>query len=310
MTLLQTANDISLRIENEISTHSSVLKKYPLEKYIILLEKYPEVSEYNYISPEIIRYTNRILSEYDQNLLVSYHKLLLVALIKKNIEILPNKKLPDSIKHLYLNDFKRIISDIETLNDESDYTYSQDVFLKKLALCSYRLIPVGARKINCSKLPIKKFIFNKGPKQLISVLLIVFFELKGISPLYIGHLDTNDLDLISELNEQGLRGAYLRIVDLLKLNPKIKGYFGTSWLLDPKLDQINTRHQYNRKIVIKNGGKLFYKGPSASARKNSLKKSRTRRMLYEQGKYVPTDYVIVWSRKKIIEWADKTTIHK
>jgi len=249
-----------------------------------------------------------ILEDYGQNVMALYHKLLLINLIKSAITRLPGMNLPGDIQDLYLKNFNRIISDLSQSEPIENYLYSNDKFFKKLAICNFRLIPVGARKINQSKLPIKKFMFKKGARQFIDIMWFVLFELRGIVPLYIGHIDSNDANLKSELNKEGLHRAYIRIVELLKINKHIKGYFGTSWLLDPQLDQINYRHRYNREFCIRNGAKLYYQGPSREARKNSLKTSATRRRLFEEGKYIPTDYVVIWSRKRLIKWAEEKAL--
>ncbi len=226
-------------------------------------------------------------------------------LIIQSVGRLENENLPRSVRDLYFQNFNRILEDLSKSKITGEYLYPNDRFQKNLAICNLRLIPVGARKVNLSALPVKNFIFKRGFRQFLEVIFHAGIELRGIKPLYIGHLDTNDPDLLAELNLEGLKKSYIRIADMLKIHKDVKGYFGTSWLLDPQLDRINLRHRDNRELVTKNGGKLYYKGPSKSALKNSLSKSSTRRKLYEEGKYIPADYVIVWPRQKLIRWAEK-----
>ena len=93
--------------------------------------------------------------------------------------------------------------------------------------------------------------------------------------------------------------------ELLKQDKRIKGVFGVSWFYDPQLTEISPRLVYLRKLFTDNGGRVFYIGPNEQATKDALTRSQTRRDLYEQGKYVPTHYIIIWSRKDVLAWADK-----
>jgi hypothetical protein len=93
--------------------------------------------------------------------------------------------------------------------------------------------------------------------------------------------------------------------ELLKINQEVKGYFATSWFYDPELEKISPRLTYLRDVITENGGKLFVKGSSPRTIRDATFKSPTRRKLYEEGKYLPTDYLIVWPRKQLIEWADR-----
>jgi len=302
---LSKAHNISKKLKNELSRNKGILEKFPLQRYVDYLETYPRILDYNCTSPEVKNYCADIVDSSDLETLEIYHRLLICDLIVKSTVRLERENLPQDVKTLYIKNFNRILEDLAKDKSRGEYLHPKDKFMKNLAISNLRLIPMGARKINLSVLPVKNFMFRKGLRQLLAVIFYVGTELKGIKPLYIGHLDTNDPELVTELNSEGLKKTYLRIVDMLKVHKDVKGYFGTSWLLDPQLDRINQRHKYARSLVTQNGGKLYYKGPSEVALKNALATSKTRRRLYEEGKYVPTDYVIVWSRQKLIRWAEK-----
>ena len=43
---------------------------------------------------------------------------------------------------------------------------------------------------------------------------------------------------------------------------------------------------------------------------NATAKSSTRKRLYEEGKYKPTGYMVIWLREELINWSDKHTKKK
>ena len=79
---------------------------------------------------------------------------------------------------------------------------------------------------------------------------------------------------------------------------------GLSWFYDPYLKEISPSLNYLREIVIDNGGSLYYVGPNESAIRNATLLSMKRKELYEEGKYMPTNYLYIWPKKKLIQWAE------
>lgn len=295
-------------IEEIKSFNSDLLSKFPLERYIEYLENYPTISSYKYVSTEIEKFSKDLLTIGNNNILESYHKLILIILIIKAKDKIDSMKLPEDIKNLYSINFNRIINNIErNVFAPGFYMYPQDKFFKELGVCSLKIIPAGAQKINISSLPIS-FLFKGGIIQFLKGILFIFFKLGGFKPIYDMHTDSHDPNLLAEWNYKGWVRFYIRIAELLKINRHIKGIYGIGWPFDPKLEKISPRHIYLREIVTKNGGKLFYIGPSENAIKSATFKSPTRRKLYREGKYLPTDYMVVWPRKKLIEWANKQNI--
>jgi hypothetical protein len=99
--------------------------------------------------------------------------------------------------------------------------------------------------------------------------------------------------------------VYLRIAELMKLNTRIKGFYRRSWFLDPKLEDISPRLGYLIKVPLQNGAKLFAAGSTKEDLKYALAVSRTRRRLYEEGKYLPTGHAYIWPRKEFLLFAAK-----
>ena len=84
------------------------------------------------------------------------------------------------------------------------------------------------------------------------------------------------------------------------------GVVGYSWFYDPKLETISPQLAYLRRRPA-DGGAFFLRGHTSEFDiKNATAKSQTRRRLYEAGQYTPVGYKMVWLRRDILSWADRT----
>ena len=231
--------------------------------------------------------------------------MLVATLISTYGNTLKNKKLPDEVKQYYFKYFDRIVGQIENETDFSGYyLYPNYHFCMNISMCSLRMFPIGGRKYHLSRFPLRKFL-NKGGRQLISVMLFLIFETRGKEPFLRVHYDTHDPSFMDGFTLEGLIYSNRILADVMKMDPQIKGKIGTSWINDPQIERISPRLAYLRYFIIANGAKLFYLGSSDKAAKDATKKSSTRRRLYSEGKYAPSDYLEAWSRKSMIKWANK-----
>jgi hypothetical protein len=295
-------------IELNLSGNGSVLENFPVENYISLIDRYPEIFDYKDVSPEAKDYCNQILERTDRNVLQLYHKLVILRFIKKSLQKLEHENLPQEVINLYHRHYKKIVADTFACSDDF-YELSNDKFCKDFAISRMKMIPAGAVLIERARLP-KKFLFRSGIKQFVEGAFFIASELKGLGPLYQSHLDTREGSIsLAEFNPGGWIRSYLRIADILRANPEIKGNFGITWFNDPKMKEISPKLSYIREISVTNGGKIFYYGSSKAVIRDALSKSATRRRLYQEGSYVPRSFIRIWSRSKLIGWADRLKNH-
>jgi len=280
--------------------HKDLLNEYPPEQYMNLLHKRPETASYTYTPPELIHFYHNILRKSDRRVLQLYHKLIIVSLIDKNSIKLHHINMPSSIKELYVKSFGRIVREIE-INPDEFYEYPKDKFVKDLNICALKLKPVGPCVIERSELP-TSFLFKKRLSQFIRGLFFIAFQVGGFKPFYQIHTYRSGL---AEFNEPEWDRAYLRIADLLKIEARVKGVFGSSWFVDPRLQLISPRLAYLRERFEQNGGEIFYIDSTVEDVRNATLKSPTRRRLYEGGKYIPRKYMRIWPRKQLISWAER-----
>ena len=132
--------------------------------------------------------------------------------------------------------------------------------------------------------------------------LSLLIKLWGNKPFYSHHTHLSELE---EFNPVDFTRCNLRLADMLKLNPEIKGVHCGSWLYDPALETVSPHLSYMRALQQDNSALVFYAGISIEG--GALAKSKTRRSLYEQGKYIPKSYHIIWPRQRLIDWADNAS---
>ncbi|MFX0200435.1 MAG: hypothetical protein ACFFCW_30320 [Candidatus Hodarchaeota archaeon] len=291
----------TLKIRHDIERrHKDLLNEYPPEQYMNLLHNRPEMASYTYTPPELRRFCHNIIRQSDQRVLQWYHKLIIVSFIDKNRTTLHHINMPGSIKELYVKSFERIVREIE-INPDEFYEYPQDKFVKDLNICALKLIPMGPCVIELSEIP-ASFLLKKGLSQFIKGVLFVSFQLGGFKPFYQIHTYRSGL---AEFNEHEWDRAYLRIADLLKIEGRVKGAFGSSWFVDPRIKLISPRLAYLKERFEQNGGEIFYLESTMEDVRNATLKSPTRRRLYKEGKYIPRKYMRIWPRKQLISWAER-----
>ena len=90
---------------------------------------------------------------------------------------------------------------------------------------------------------------------------------------------------------------------MLALNPDVGGVTGVGWIYDPKVSEISPRLGYVQQTQAWHGAFLANMGTSSHHVANAVFKSPTRRKLCDEGKYIPTCYLIAWPRRALIKWS-------
>ena len=201
----------------------------------------------------------------------------------------------DSIVTEYHKNFSRFLATCES--DEGWHEEANEIYWKDLAMAQRLLFPAGAQVVASNS----GFNFRQGLNFNVKTLQYLWLNVRqgGCKGYYQIHTHTPNL---IDFNPQGWARCYLRIAQMLKLNPHIKGFFGTSWFYDPKLKHISPRLQYLQQVPLQHGASSFYIGEDKSG--NAIHSSTTRRNLYYQGKYTPQSYLLIWPRAAILKWAE------
>jgi hypothetical protein len=294
----------NIQLQNELaSIDKDIISRFPLSDYLNILKPNRGFGRLLYFhrTRKLRRAYEQIESQYGTHALAIYLKLALCSFISDSLERMSREKLPDEIKDLYHEWFEWVLEDFLQKPDDY-YNPGCKSFALDVMICSLRSIPVGGAWIVEIRSIGRRPFFAGGVKQLFSYLYFIIFKAHGFSPYVTTHTAERTLHLF---NEHEMNLVYLRIVELMKLNPKIKGFYRRSWFLDPNLEDISPKLGYLRKVPLQNGAKLFAAGSTKQDIKYALAVSRTRRRLYEEGKYLPTGYSYVWPRKEFLLFGAK-----
>lgn len=207
-------------------------------------------------------------------------------------------KLPASVENLYPGELQRILSRIRRVEacDLGDDTY-----LKDLAILDHRLIPVGAEFASpASGIP-RRLLFSNGIGQFLRGCRLLA-TVGGARPFFELHAHVLSL---SEFHPTGWERTYVRLAELLALNPDVRGWMSSSWFLDPALRDISPRLTYLREVPTRHGATLLFVGPDHDGSSGALARSGTRRRLFDEGRYVPAIYMRVWPRASMLRWLAK-----
>lgn len=286
------------------SCDARIFESWPCDRYVALLDDYPAAASLGYRNSGVRRACREIHGMAGDAGLEAYHQALLLTLILRSVTLLPQRDLPDVIRCRFVDNFARIVRNLEQQSPPSGgYLYSSSSFCKDLAICTLRLIPVGFAKVHVYRLPRRMFLAN-GLRGRLEAFRFAFLEEGGLGPYYDTHMHSEDPQALGEFGPTGWIDCFLRVGELLRRNPSVKGLIGTTWLYDPALEKISPHLAPIRTVQTDHGARLFSLGPcDAHGIGDATMKSASRRRLYDQGEYTPMAYLIVWPRKALIEWA-------
>jgi hypothetical protein len=162
------------------------------------------------------------------------------------------------------------------------------------------LIPVGGAWVLEKGKIGRRFFLTGDLRQFIKGLNFFFAKMRGFKPYYAIHLVDRFID---KFNASERTKCFLKISELLDMNPDIKGIYGRSWFYDPAVAKISPKLAYVRESMLENGAEDFRIGVTQFDIDNALSKSSLREKLYSQGNYIPTGYYIIWPGKEVIKWA-------
>lgn len=178
-------------------------------------------------------------------------------------------------------------------DDQDEYWYPNDLFLKDYRFSTAITVPCGAQVIDLSD--------GIGPKTALKLArqdLHLLTRALG-KPWFQIHTESRYLE---EFNETGWIALYHTAVDLLVINPEIAGIVGTSWFYDPALREVSPRLFYLQDYPLKNGAYLVEQGTTDFDIESATLTSSTRRKMFLEGTYVPRCHTLIWPREAMINW--------
>lgn len=206
--------------------------------------------------------------------------------------------IPSSIGHLYDRELERIKKLIDT-GDQASLRFDLDVRQKDIAILTFRFIPVGAEFAEPWSAIWKRQVLTARANQFFKATNYFLLKRNGFYPYFQLHMHQQSNE---DFNQAGWTKTYMRLAELLECNPGHRGWFSSSWLVDPALEKISPHLSYLRTVPESNGGAIFYMEDDPEGKTGALLTSRTRRRMFESGRYHPRIYLRVWPRSAAIAW--------
>ncbi len=233
-----------------------------------------------------------------------YNQYLVVSLLEDFDPAAGHCLLPDSVAALYPRELKRIMSQLDTCESRF-FRFECDAFVKDLSILKHRLIPVGAEYADPYSGVPRSLLFKGGARQLYKGIRACLVQAGGFWPFLELHAHILALE---DFNPAGWRKTYVRLAELLELNPRFRGVTSSSWFLDPALEGISPHLSYLRREPEAQGATILFSSIDREGKSGALAKSSSRRRLFNEGRYIPTVYTRVWPRSELIAWKSQNAV--
>jgi hypothetical protein len=248
------------------------------------------------------KFINLALAEmqrFSPSTLININKLVVADMALKLPETLSKRDLPRDVLTMYPVAVKRLIAYLGR-DCDSQYCYPNDSFVKDLRFASGLSVPCGAQDVDLRSIigyraSARSLLRHPSARYLRSVV-----SHGQIVPWFRIHTDSRYL---GDFNEPGWDACYRRIAALLRRHSEVLGMAGTSWFYDPQLDAVSPRLSYLRARPVERGAFIVRSGTLPFDIQSATAKSEQRRRLYQEGKYMPVSYTLLWPREKLLAWA-------
>jgi hypothetical protein len=287
-------------IERDISERAEdVLEKFPVDQYLSFFDELSEFANYSSMPSKAASFCDAIAARTDAETLEAYLRLAMVILIAERTASLP-ERLTAETSELLLRYLDRVVKAIRSPR-RGFYVHTNDQFVKDFAVCRGKLLPCDVELIDrCSGVP-RRTLLRAGARQLVSTLAF-HAKMGGFRPFYELHFDRRS---IRSFNEEGYVAMYLRIADMLVLNPEVKGLMSSSWWHDPRVAEVSPELAFIDRHPKSAGARLLFVEESERVTVDAIRFSERRATLHSQGLYQPRVYMLVWARRDILAWAER-----
>ena len=226
----------------------------------------------------------------------------LVAAVKQSlIDLIDGgtlERLPPRAYRHHLTQLRRIAT---SLPDKTRWLdVDDDLFQKDFGLVTLRLYAAAAQLIDF-RCGIPRSIVVRDGYLAAPAKVMTLLRLGGYWPFFQIH---THLSYLEEFNEDGWDECYLTCCDLYKRHPTVLGMYGSSWFYDPKLETISPRLRYLRNVPASGKAMFWLAETEGHFVQDAISTSPSRRQLYDQGKYHPRSFMMLWSKRDQMRWAE------
>ena len=283
-----------------LSANADLFDRFPVADYADSLVTCCQ--GYKHIPGEFQEWSRTIEHEFGCDTVERYHQLLLLNLIQRFQEIADVKlyHYHDSVLPLFHKVFSSIMKRIDKPL-KGHFMLGKTGFDKDLGFSTQNLFPCGAQLVNRASGVERSSLLKGTFSQGWSLWRFMLQRIGGFKSLY--ELHTDSRLWLDEFNPAGWTTCYRRIAEMMKLDSHIKGVCGGSWWFDPVLAEISPRLAFLHSLPVQHGARVFFMGVDESSTRDATSYSPERRQLYDQNKYQPKKYLMVWGREDLLTWA-------
>ena len=257
------------------------LQDIPVRRALEEFDAYPEGAELNLVTPDVEALDAELRLLGGGEWAASYWRLVTLHFVARSLQGTRPYVLPPPVLELLVADLERIVEDAGSGAGPED-PLGDEEFLIDLALSRGVVLPFDTT-------------FGQP--------FWVAEELEGMAPgLWI---QTHFRSVQTRgFGPETFHAFVPRLVAFVRANPECQGWFGVTWLLDPRVSEISPHMAWYPQLIQSVGAIVTPAGTDERTVSDATATSATRRRLFEQGDYQPRDYRIVMPRETGLAWAD------
>jgi len=272
-----------------------------LEKWLTSLPAYDKSRPYRQLKPALAALDAELLSELGERGALSVALAMLLSLIETHESRWSRESLDPQLQPEFVDSFHRILDAVER-GGASSMRMNHDMYAKDLAICLHRLIPAGGQLIDPGGGVPRSVLVRPPVTALVRKSWYLVATCGGFAPF--AELHTHQR-MRQFFTADGWEYCFRRLPAVFRSYPDLKGVFGSSWFFDPDLDRVSPSLSFVRAVSERWGGLIMREGQHPETTADALEMGGPRRDLYAQGKYHPTNYVMVAAKARILDRADQ-----
>lgn len=304
MTLQQELSTAKTQLEAQLLDVDSL--PLLIEQYTTFLRKDMPGRSYCVFTKPMQRWLTNLSNKYSASTVNKIHQLELVTLMQGSLLDLEKAghgiKLPNRVIASVHTWFEYLAKEI--VHETYSADIASDLFRKDLSISALNLWPSSSiGHYEQATLP-RRFLVANGIKQFLAGAHMLLWTLNNKRhSLYDFHME--DRRKNPHFLEQGWREFYKELAERLEAEPHISGIYSQAWFWDPCVAEISSKFAYLRAIP-ESGGASFYFLYKDNDSNHVAMQNKKRKRLYDEGKYSPVSYLMIWPRNKLLQWANTT----
>jgi hypothetical protein len=225
----------------------------------------------------------------------AYGGLLLLATVARVDTAQPVVAIPLAVWPQVESGLRRVVEE-GPANIPADWTH--DHFSKDLRAARLRVLPSDGRVGGVETLRPWRASRAASPRQRIALVASLGAAFRPFR-LWSRHAWRGYREAVRGSWEAGVE----RVAAIVAVNSSLDGMLLNGWTVDPALRTISPHLAELADGARAMGGFGFPMPTDETTREYALSRSRTRRELFEAGKYQPTNYAFIVPRQKLLRWA-------